>query len=87
MVWKYLLCIMGKSTKVVENVNQNYSEEWNSHIHGVLLAAKSALAVMGGMKAPQRNIRFSFSLCSSSSWSTFTHQNSKARSIGLRKKK
>lgn len=47
MVWKYLLCIMGKSTKVVENVNQNYSEEWNSHIHGVLSAAKECFSCHG----------------------------------------
>lgn len=80
MVWNYLLCIMGNSTKVVENVNQNCSGEWSSHVQGVL-----SFTAVGGRAVPQWNMRFSFSLCSSTSSSTFTHQNSKAGSIGLRK--
>lgn len=80
MVWSYLLCIMGNSTKVVENVNQNCSGEWNSHVHGVL-----SFAAVGGRGGPQWSVGLSFSLCSSASSSTFTHHNCKPGSIGLRK--
>jgi len=31
---------MGKSRRVAENVNQNYAEEWSSHIHGILSTAR-----------------------------------------------
>lgn len=67
MVWNYLLFTTGKSAKVVENVNQNRSGEWSSHIHGVL-----SLTAAGGLKAPPlpRTLGF-LSLCSSSSSSTF----------------
>lgn len=30
----------GKSRKIAENINQDYAEEWNSHIQGILSIAK-----------------------------------------------
>lgn len=47
MVWDSLLSKMGKSMKVAENINQNYSEEWRSHIHGILSAAKEGFGCSG----------------------------------------
>lgn len=47
MVRDYMLSIMGESMKVVGNINQNYSEEWSSHIHGILSAAKEGFGCSG----------------------------------------
>lgn len=47
MFLNYLLFILGKSTKVIENVNQNYSEEWSSHIQGFLSAATECSSCSG----------------------------------------
>lgn len=52
MVGDCLLFIMGKSTKAAENINQNYSEEWSSPTMGFFQQPKSALPVVGGLKAP-----------------------------------
>lgn len=47
MVRDYMLSIMGESMKAVGNINQNYSEEWSSHIHGILSAAKEGFGCSG----------------------------------------
>lgn len=63
MVRDYLLSIIGKSMKVVGNINQNYSEEWSSHIHGILSAAKEGFGCSGRAEStPVETLVFSFSL-------------------------
>lgn len=87
VVRDYLLFIMGKSMKVIENINQR-CEEWSGYIHGILSAARKCFNCCGmAESSPMETLGFLSLFVPLQQFVYFTHQNSKAGSIDVRRRR